>query len=70
MSVINNSNITSWLYTILLSAEGESSDTGAPFIHTSRSPFNTPAFSAAPPITRLTEKRPFSPAVQNRTKLL
>lgn len=48
--------------TIRLRAACVRSDTVAPFIHTRRSPRHTPALSAAPPLTRLTEKRPFSPA--------
>lgn len=56
--------------TILLSAECVRSDTAAPFIHTRRSPLHTPAFSAGPPVTRLTEKRPFCPTEQRQEKKL
>lgn len=59
----------SWLHTILLSAECERSDAVAPFIHTRWSPLHTPAFSAAPPLSRLTKKRPFSPTEQQKLQL-
>lgn len=58
--------LTGWLHTILLSAEYVRLDTAAPSIHTRRSPLHTPAFSAAPPPTRLTEKWPFSPGEQKQ----
>lgn len=59
-----------WLHTILLRAECVRSDTVAPFIQTRRSPLHTPALSAAPPRTRLTEKRPFSPREHKKEEQL
>lgn len=55
-------NMGTYARTMRLSAACVRSDTAAPSIHTKRSPLRTPAFSAAPPLVRFTENRPFSPA--------
>lgn len=58
------------LPTILLMAECVSSEAMTPLTQTSRSPFLTPAFSAAPPFTGLIVNLPFSPTAQISWKWL
>lgn len=63
-----NSIYNKSMLTILLIAECVSSEAMAPSIQISRSPFFTPAFSAAPPFTGLTVNLPFSPTSQIKQK--